>query len=276
MSYQYGNNSVILQHIKEQYSSSKNLEARISIYQYSIDPQTFSEWLTEQIVPGNNLKILELGCGTGSLWKDLAASFHNCEIVLSDLSEGMLAKTKENLGEGVFTYEIIDFHNIPYADKTFDIVISNHNLYFASDLNKVLREIARVIKDSGVFYSTTNSADHMASLWKLVDLPDDLKSPNSVLASIFGAETGIENLLNHFQYVERRFSQGELRIKNFSPILNYLMSVSNERIRQIAEQSANKIQEKFEAEIRRCGYFEVGTKGCLFICRKQGTLYGQL
>jgi ubiquinone/menaquinone biosynthesis C-methylase UbiE len=258
----------MVQQIKEQYASSKNLEARMSIYRYTIDPKTFSKWLTEQMVPGNNLKILELGCGTGDLWKDLKASFHNCEILLSDLSEGMLEKSKENLGEYAFKYEIIDFHNIPYPDKTFDIVISNHNIYHALDLNKVLSEISRVIKDDGVFYSTTNSVEHLTSLRKLINIPDDVKWPNSVLTSIFGAETGIDILSNHFQYVERRFYQNELRIQEFAPIINYFMSFSNERLHQIVEQSVNKIQGEFEAEIRRCGYYKVKTKGCLFICRK--------
>ena len=128
----------MVQQIKEQYASSKNLEARMSIYQYSVDTKPFSKWLTEQITPGNHVKILELGCGTGNLWKDLKDSFRNCEILLSDFSEGMLEKAKENLGENTFNYEIIDFHHIPYPDKTFDIIISNHNLYLALDLNKGL------------------------------------------------------------------------------------------------------------------------------------------
>jgi ubiquinone/menaquinone biosynthesis C-methylase UbiE len=163
----------------------------MSIYQYSIDPKTFSEWLTEQIVPDNNVKILELGCGTGGLWRDLKNSFRNCEITLSDFSEGMLKKSKENLGENRFRYELIDFHNIPYPDKTFDIIISNHNLYHAEDLNKVLSEISRAIKDDGVFYSTTSSSENMASLRELLGITDDSIWPNSVVASAFGAETGI-------------------------------------------------------------------------------------
>jgi ubiquinone/menaquinone biosynthesis C-methylase UbiE len=258
----------MMQQIKEQYASSKNLESRMSIYQYSIDAKTFPKWLTEQIIPGNNVKILELGCGTGDLWKDLKDSFHNCEILLSDFSEGMLEKTKENLGENAFDYEIIDFHNIPYPDKTFDIIISNHNLYLALDLNKVLGEISRVMKDDGVFYSTTNSIEHLASLRELINITDDTIWPNSVLTSIFGAETGIETLSNYFQHVDRRFYQNELRIKDFAPIINYFLSVRDERVHQIIKQSMNKIQEKFETEIRQNGYYTVKTKGCLFICRK--------
>ncbi|MBI5712996.1 MAG: class I SAM-dependent methyltransferase [Chloroflexi bacterium] len=257
------------QQIKEQYASSKNLETRMNIYQYSIDPKTFSEWLTEQIVPDNNVKILELGCGTGGLWKDLKDSFHNCEITLSDLSEGMLKKSKDTLGETGFRYERIDFHNIPYPDKTFDIIISNHNLYHAEDLNKVLREILRVIKDDGVFYSTTSSTENMASLRELLDITDDSIWPNSVVTSTFGAETGIAILSRYFQYIERRFNQNELRITDLAPIVNYFLSVRDERVHQIVKQSANKIQDKFKTDICQYGYYRVKTKGCLFICRKQ-------
>ena len=257
----------MMQQIKAQYASSKNLESRMNIYQYSIDAKTFSKWLSEQIVPENNRKILELGCGTGDLWKDLIDSFYNCEIILSDFSEGMLAKAKGNLGEDTFNYEIIDFHNIPYSDKTFDVIISNHNLYHAVDLNKVLSEISRVIKEDGVFYSTTNSIEHLDSLRELINITDDMMWPNGVLTSIFGAETGTEILSNYFQYTERRFYQNELRIKDFAPIIDYFMSVRDERVHQIIKQSKNIIQDKFESEIRQYGYYKVKTKGCLFICR---------
>ena len=257
-----------MQPIKEQYASSKNLEARMSIYQYSVDPKTFSKWVTEQIVPDKHVKILELGCGTGGLWMDLKDSFPDCEIILSDLSEGMLETAKGNLGEDAFQYEIIDFHDIPYPARTFDIIISNHNLYHAGDLNKVLGEIARVIKDNGVFHSTTSSIEHMASLRELIDIPEDGIWPNSVLTSAFGAETGIEILSNYFQSVERRYYENEMRIRELAPIINYFMSVRDERVHRIVERSMDRIQEKFETEIRRCGYYRVKTKGCLFICRK--------
>ncbi len=258
----------MMQPTKAQYASSKNLESRMSIYQYSINSKSFSKWLVEQIIPDNHVKILELGCGTGDLWKDLKDSFHDCEITLSDFSEGMLEKSKENLGEKAFNYEIIDFHKIPYPDKTFDIVISNHNLYHALDLNKVLGEISRVMKDNGVFYSTTNSSEHLARLRELVNITDAEIWPNSVLTSTFGAETGFEILSGYFHSIDRRFYQNELRIKDFAPIINYFMSVRDEHVHQIIKQSMNEIQDKFETELRRCGYYQVKTKACLFICRK--------
>jgi ubiquinone/menaquinone biosynthesis C-methylase UbiE len=180
----------------------------------------------------------------------------------------MLKKAKDTLGKNGFRYELIDFHNIPYPDKTFDIIISNHNLYHAEDLNKVLREISRVIKEDGVFYSTTSSTENMASLRELIGITDDSIWPNSVVASTFGAETGIAILSRYFQYVERWFNQNELRITDLAPIIHYFLSVRDERVHQVVKQSANKIQGKFETEIRQYGYYKVKTKGCLFICRK--------
>jgi ubiquinone/menaquinone biosynthesis C-methylase UbiE len=259
---------IMMQQIKEQYASSKNLESRMSIYQYSTDAKTFSKWLAEQIVPRNNVKILELGCGTGNLWQDLKDSFRNCEIILSDFSAGMLEKSKGNLGEDAFSYELIDFHNIPYPGQTFDVMISNHNLYHAIDLKKVLSEISRVMKDGGVFYSTTNSVEHLAGLRELINIADDSIWPNIVLTSNFGAETGIEILSGYFQYTDRRFYQNELRITDFAPIIDYFMSVRDERVHQIVEQSENEIRDRFETEIRRYGYCKIKTKACLFICRK--------
>ena len=264
----------MIQPVKEQYASSKNLEARMSIYRYSVDPKPFSKRLTGQITPANHVRILELGCGTGNLWLDLKDSFHDSEIILSDLSEGMLQKAKETLGEDGFTYEIIDFHHIPYPDKTFDIVISNHNLYHAQDLKKVLSEIGRVMKEDGVFYSTTNSVEHLASLRELINVPETLW-PINVLASAFGAETGLEKLSEYFQYVERRFSENELRITDLDPIIHYFMSVRDERVYQIVEQSTRDIQARFEAAIRRYGYYKVKTKGCLFICRQPVKIAGR-
>jgi len=253
-----------MQAIKEQYASSKNLETRMSIYQFSVGLQTFPAWLTEQITPAQDIKILELGCGTGGLWKDLKKSFHNCEIVLSDLSEGMLQKSRENLEETGFQYQLIDFHQIPYPDNYFDVVISNHNLYHATDLDRVLAEIVRVLTENGNFYATTNSEEHLAQLQALVGLAQ--LWPNRILTSAFGAESGGRILQQHFANVDLKFHENMLRIDNFQIIEDYLLSVRDERIHQIVVEAKELLQQKFAEEISATGYFEIKTKAGLFIC----------
>ena len=253
-----------MQAIKEQYASSKNLETRMSIYQFSVNQRTFPAWLTEQITPDQGITILELGCGTGGLWQDLKKSFPNCEIILSDLSDGMLQKSKEILGETDFKYQIIDFHQIPFPDNYFDVVISNHNLYHAEDLDRVLAEITRVLTCDGTFYATTNSVEHLAQLRELVGVSQ--LWPNSILTSAFGAESGVTILRKYFANVDLRYYENTLRIDDFQVIENYLMSVRDERIHTIIKNSREKLEKRFAAEMAVTGYFEIKTKAGLFIC----------
>jgi len=124
------------------------------------------------------------------------------------------------------------------------------------------------VKEAGVFYATTSSIENMASLRELIDITDDTIWPNSVVAAAFGAETGIGILSKHFQHVDRRFYENELRLTDLAPVIQYYMSVRDERVHKIVEQSAEGIRERFETETRRTGYYRVKTKACLFICRK--------
>lgn len=46
--------------------------------------------------------------------------------------------------------EKVDITNIPYADRTFDVVLCNHVLEHVPDDRKAMRELRRVLKDDGV------------------------------------------------------------------------------------------------------------------------------
>ena len=57
--------------VKEQYKTSSNLNTRISIHaKYSVNRRGFGNWIFEQYLLRENDRILELGCGNGSMWKD--------------------------------------------------------------------------------------------------------------------------------------------------------------------------------------------------------------
>lgn len=47
------------------------------------------------------MKVLEIGCGDGTLWKENKDKLpENIEITLSDTSEGMLRDARRNVGIG--------------------------------------------------------------------------------------------------------------------------------------------------------------------------------
>ena len=56
--------------VQEQYKTADNLNTRISIHaKYSTNKLGFGNWLFSHYDISPNKKILELGCGTGDIWK---------------------------------------------------------------------------------------------------------------------------------------------------------------------------------------------------------------
>jgi Methylase involved in ubiquinone/menaquinone biosynthesis len=101
--------------------------------------------------------VLELGCGTGDMWKGQGKLISRCSrLILSDFSEGMLEQAKETLqDEAGIEYRVIDIQDIPYPDHSFDAVIANMMLYHVPDLARGLREVSRVLKKDGTFFCAT-------------------------------------------------------------------------------------------------------------------------
>ncbi|MGN0401301.1 MAG: MerR family transcriptional regulator [Acetatifactor sp.] len=81
--------------VKQQYETSVNLERRINLHSYSTANQGWMEWVYERLPLKAGDKILEIGCGTGLLWKENLFSLPDkLELTLTDRSEGMLEQTR--------------------------------------------------------------------------------------------------------------------------------------------------------------------------------------
>jgi protein-L-isoaspartate(D-aspartate) O-methyltransferase len=88
-------------------------------------------------------KILDVGCGKGFLLYEFIQVVPGIEIKGIDISKYAIKNSKPEVRESL---EIGDAKNLPYEDKSFDLVISIntlHNLYIY-DLFSALREIERV------------------------------------------------------------------------------------------------------------------------------------
>ena len=144
--------------VRMQYQTADKLSTRISIHsKYSVNKQGFANWILSHydIRPGTAL--LELGCGTGGMWTGNEEMIGRCaRFVLSDLSEGMLDQAQRTLRgyEGI-EYRAVDIQDIPFEERTFDVVIANMMLYHVPDLSRGLREVRRVLKEGGTFYCAT-------------------------------------------------------------------------------------------------------------------------
>lgn len=57
--------------VKKQYASADNLNTRISIHdKYSTNKMGFGNWIVSNYRISEGMKVLELGCGTGDMWKN--------------------------------------------------------------------------------------------------------------------------------------------------------------------------------------------------------------
>ena len=112
--------------VEKQYATSTNLNTRISIHdKYSTNKQGFGNWIFSHYEIDDGARVLELGCGPGSMWKGHEALIKKCsQLVLSDFSDAMVETTRQTVGAHPnITYRSIDIQNIPYDTATFDAVI---------------------------------------------------------------------------------------------------------------------------------------------------------
>ena len=105
--------------VKDQYKTSKGLNTRISLHdKYSTNKQGYGNWIVSNYDIFAGMKVLELGCGTGSLWMgrdDILDEFGS--LVLTDLSEGMIKTARDNIGNrDNIAYRVADIQELPFED----------------------------------------------------------------------------------------------------------------------------------------------------------------
>lgn len=208
--------------IYTQYKDASNLNARINLHDlYSTNKQGWFIWLLSSLQLSYYDKVLEIGCGDGSLWRNQGANYN---ITLSDKSEGMVNDDRRNLGDK-FNYQVIRCEAIPFLDDSFDVVVANYFLFYLEDLSKELLEISRVLKDNGRFICSTYGKEHMKEIDVLVKKFDNsiyLSSNN--LYEVFGKENGASILGQYFNDVEWIQYEDSLFVDNVDVLIAYIVS----------------------------------------------------
>lgn len=215
--------------LKTQYQNATNISARIRLHRdYSVNPQGWFPWIYEQCRIEKGQRILELGCGNGALWtenRDLLPE--HIEIILSDISEGMLRDARRNIGQEDprFSFEVFDCAHIPYPDASFDLVIANHVLFYCENLKQTLPEIRRVLKPDGVFLCSTYGKKHMKEISELVQQFDSrIVLSAEKLYEQFGLENGCAILKDHFSSIECIRYEDAIELNRAEPLMEYILS----------------------------------------------------
>lgn len=92
--------------------------------------------------PGESL--LDVGCGTGFFTRTFAAAMDGDVVGVDINPEWVEYARRRDLGRA--TYAVADAHALPYADASFDSVVSIAAIGFIPDEAAAIREIVRVAR----------------------------------------------------------------------------------------------------------------------------------
>ncbi len=103
------------------------------------------------------VQILEVGCGIGNALGPLARSCQPARLVGIDIDQEALAQAAATIRRQRVSAELYhaDVRRFPFADGAFDVVIDFGTCYHIARPGEAVREIARVLRDDGLFVYET-------------------------------------------------------------------------------------------------------------------------
>lgn len=210
----------------EQYQTANRLQTRMDMYdKFSVNKSGWHQWFFDHLGNQPNVKVLEVGCGDGSLWKrNLQRIPESWKITLTDLSVGMLEEAKGNLNDHRIKFMTADIQALPFHDEEFDIVIANHMLYHVSDIPLALAEVKRVMKSDAVFYASTMSKSHLKEIEEIVTTFDGTIQVLDPIMERFCMENGDKMLSNYFSKIKQMQFVDQLVVNEVQPLVSYITS----------------------------------------------------
>lgn len=104
--------------------------------------------------------VLDAGTGTGDAVRLLLERANPHRVVGVDISKGMLRAARKRIRDSRVTWAQEDVTQLPYPDRSFDVVVSSWTLETLAEPARAVREFLRVIKDDGfVVYAFSSRAE---------------------------------------------------------------------------------------------------------------------
>lgn len=161
-------------------------------------------------------KVLDVGCGTGVV--ACTAAMRGAQVTGLDLSPVLLEEAKFNAAVGGLAIEFVegDCERLPFADASFDVVVSQFGHMFAPRPGVATAEMLRVLKPGGrIAFATW--PPHLV-MGRMFDLFAECAPPpaGAALPSSWGTVEAVWQRLGD-RVVELEFASGEMRTPALSP-----------------------------------------------------------
>jgi ubiquinone/menaquinone biosynthesis C-methylase UbiE len=111
--------------------------------------QIVGERLAESMDLRAGQTVLDVAAGNGNV--TLAAARRSCEVTCTDYVDALLASARRRAeADGLHVqFEIADAENLPFADASFDAVVSTFGAMFCPDQDRTAAELVRVTRPGG-------------------------------------------------------------------------------------------------------------------------------
>jgi ubiquinone/menaquinone biosynthesis C-methylase UbiE len=128
---------------------------RSVLQRMNVSHAAVTEWGLTHVAIGEELTILDVGCGGGRTVERLASIATRGKVYGIDYSEASVAMARETNQRAIADARVdikqASVSQLPFPDATFDLVTAVETHYYWPDLPRDVREVMRVLKHGGRF-----------------------------------------------------------------------------------------------------------------------------
>jgi len=173
--------------------------------------QIVGETLCESLDVRAGQKLLDVAAGNGNV--ALAAARRWCDVVATDYVPALLERARERAAADRLNIEFreADAEALPFADESFDVVVSSFGVMFTPDQDRAAAELVRVCRRGGrIGLANWTPEGFIGQLFKTIGRhvppPPGARSPalwgtSARLAELFGPHaTSVASAQRHFVF----------------------------------------------------------------------------